>query len=400
MSSVQVLATIERVRILHFLPWLAGGGVEVAFRELIRALPAEQYEHRVACIETRGPRKNDFEAMNVPLTVLGGRASIHNVGALARLTALARAWKPHVIHAGVFEGQVFGTIAGRLARVPVVMTEENNCPVPPRERSRLTRFLLRSVLMQNDAVIAVAPAVGRYLVEKNGVPQRLVHVIPHGVRRPVRPPPAELAMERSRLGLPNGALVLGTVCRVFDFHKKVSDLIQTLSILRDRLPELHLLVVGDGPDRAALTELSRSLGLESRVHWAGYQRDPACCFHLMDIFALVSAFEGFGIVFIEAAFCELPCIGTSVGGIVDAVEDGVTGLLVSPGNIEQLSAAVVRLADSRELRHEMGRAGRLRAERIHSVERYADGFHRLFVEALAARGIRVKQRHVDTAVAP
>src|SRR4051812_9450316 len=70
------------IRVLHFLPWLAGGGVETALRELIRGLGSDAYVHHVACFEAQGPRRKDFEALNVPITVLGGKGSVRNVRAL------------------------------------------------------------------------------------------------------------------------------------------------------------------------------------------------------------------------------------------------------------------------------------------------------------------------------
>lgn len=376
----------RRIRVLHFLPWLAGGGVEVGCRELIRSLPASRYEQRVVCIETRGQRRADFEAL-VPVTVLGGKANVKNVAGLAKLVRELRTWKPHVIHASVFEGQVFGTLAGLIARVPVVVTEEATCPAPPRGRSLPTRILLRQLLLRNDAVVAIAPSVKRYLVEQNGLPDSLVRIIPYGVREPRRPSEAELEKERAALGIPHDVVLLGTVCRLYDKHKRVSDLLRALAALRESCPKLHLLIVGDGPDRQFLEDLARELGVQERVHWAGYRLDPAPCFYLMDIFALTSALEGFGIVFAEAAWCGLPCIGSAVGGIVDALENGVTGLHVPALDVPSIAGAVQKLAADPALRRRMGDAGRVRAATRHGVEGYGVAFDAVFREALARQGL-------------
>lgn len=383
----KVVTKLDRVRIVHFLPWLAGGGAEIGCRELIRGLPADRYEQRLVCIETRGQRRADFEALSVPVTVLGGKANVRNVSGLARLVALLRAWKPHVLHASVFEGQVLGTLAGLIARVPVIVTEEATCPAPPRGRSLTTRVLLKQLLLQNDAVVAIAPSVKRYLVEQNGLPDRLVQVIPYGVREPRRPSASELASERTALGIPDDVVLVGTVCRLYDKHKRVSDLIRALATVRATTPQVHLLIVGDGPDRQALEALARELGVAEYVHWAGYRLDPATCFYLMDIFALTSALEGFGIVFAEAAWCGLPCIGSKVGGIVDAIEDGVTGVLVPPLEVSAIAKAMTRLAADRDLRRRMGEAGRERAGRRHAVSAYGSAFDAVFHDALARHGL-------------
>lgn len=297
---------------------------------------------------------------------------------MVRLTRLARQCRPDVLHGCVFEGQVIGTIAGRAARVPVVISEETTCPAPPGDRSLATRLLLRQILLRDDAVVAISPAVGRYLVHTNHVPSRLVRVIHYGVQRPRHPAAEELASERASLGLPAGSVVIGTVCRLHDRHKRVSDLILAFSSLASELPELRLLIVGDGPDRSMLAGLATQCGVADRVHFAGYHADPAPYYHLMDIFALPSAFEGFGRVFVEAAWCGLPCIGTSVGGITDAIDHEVTGLLVPPSDPTTLAGALRRLVTDARRRRSMGEAGRRRAEHLHSVEGYARAFDTLF----------------------
>jgi len=378
---------VDRIRVVHFLPWLAGGGTEIGCRELARALPASRYEQRMVCFETRGQRRADFDALGIPVTVLGGKPNVRNMTGLAKLVGVLRAWRPHVLHASVFEGQVLGTLAAMLARVPVVVTEEATCPAPPRGRSRTTRLLLRQLLLRNDAVVAIAPSVRRYLIEQNGIPERLVETIPYGVREPRRPSEVELGVERAALGIPDGCLLLGTVCRLHDKHKRVSDLIRALAVVREAAPSAHLLIVGDGPDRQALETLTRELGVAERVHWAGYRADPAPCFYLMDIFALTSAVEGFGIVFTEAAWCGLPCIGSAVGGIVDAIEDGTTGVLVPACEVDAIARAMLQLARDPELRQRMGQAGRERAASRHAVEAYGATFDALFRGALARRGI-------------
>lgn len=387
MMGERTQTEVERIRVVHFLPWLAGGGTEVGCRELVRGLPASRYEQRVVCLEVRGNRRADFDALSVPVTVLGGRPSVRNMAGLAKLVRQLRLWKPHVLHASVFEGQVLGTLAGLLAGVPVIVTEEATCPAPPRDRSLTTRVLLRQILLHNDAVVAIAPSVKRYLVERNHLPDHLVHVIPYGVREPRRPTDEELARERAELGIPDDIVLLGTVARLHDGHKRVSDLIRALAVVRTAAPKLRLLIVGDGPDRQALECLARELGVADRVHWAGFRADPSSCFYLMDIFALTSALEGFGIVFAEAAWCGLPCIGSAVGGIVDAIEDGVTGVLVPPRDVDAIVGAVLKLAGDSESRRRMGAAGRARAASRHAVEAYGASFDALFRSALVRHGI-------------
>jgi glycosyltransferase involved in cell wall biosynthesis len=176
-------------------------------------------------------------------------------------------------------------------------------------------------------------------------------------------------------------VLFGTVCRLHDSHKRVSDLIRALP----QVPGAGLVVVGSGPDEASLQSLAAQLGISDRVRFLGYRRDTGVFFRLFDVFALTSAFEGFGIVFAEAGHVGLPSIGSRAGGIPDVVVDGETGLLVNSGDVDTIAAMMRRLAGDAELRSRFGAAAKKRAAAQFSVRQYVDAFRNLYAEVLSRR---------------
>lgn len=144
------------------------------------------------------------------------------------------------------------------------------------------------------------------------------------------------------------------------------------------------LIAGDGEERASLEQLVRDRGLGDRVVFLGEVSDAELPAHYAacDIFLLANRvekgdFEGFGIVFLEAAACGKPVVGGASGGVVEAVEHGRTGLLVDAAQVDEVVAALSRLADAPDLRREMGEAGRRRAVESFSWEAAAATVHRL-----------------------
>jgi colanic acid/amylovoran biosynthesis glycosyltransferase len=139
-------------------------------------------------------------------------------------------------------------------------------------------------------------------------------------------------------------------------------LLESLSRLvgSDRSP--HLRFIGGGPDEGSLRDAARRLGIESHVTFEGpVNHDRVVEFYRRaDIFCLPSFAEGLPVALMEAMAMELPCVSTRITGIPELVEDGVTGLLVSASNVEQLADALRRLIDDDELRRRLGRAGRER----------------------------------------
>jgi len=166
---------------------------------------------------------------------------------------------------------------------------------------------------------------------------------------------------RRDLGIAEDETVVAVVARL-EPVKGVEYFIRAAAELRKRGPDrkLRYLVVGDGSLSAGLVNLAGDLGLKGSVLFAGFQRDVYRYLSAADIYVQPSLNEGMGRTALEAQYMRLPVVASRVCGLPDAVEDGVTGLLVPPGNPAALAAAVERLIKDEALRRRMGEAGRLR----------------------------------------
>ncbi|MGI9598347.1 MAG: glycosyltransferase [Acidimicrobiales bacterium] len=143
-------------------------------------------------------------------------------------------------------------------------------------------------------------------------------------------------------------------------QKGLAILFESMQQLADDAPDLHLTIIGDGPDRAALEQRAADQGLAERVEFLGSksQAEVAALLPEADIFVLPSYAEGVPVVVMEALATGIPVVATFVGGMAELVEDGVTGFLVRPGDPSQLADRIGRLVGDRALRERMGTAGR------------------------------------------
>jgi glycosyltransferase involved in cell wall biosynthesis len=210
----------------------------------------------------------------------------------------------------------------------------------------LRRARTRLLLRRTAAVVVLWPEAGASVRRLHGVPAERIHVIPNGRPAELYPVPdaAARAAARHDLGLPAEAPVIAVI-GALGREKRVGDAVRAVALM----PDIHLLVVGDGPERAAL-EQQAAREAPGRVRFAGVLPEPAPALAAADVVALTSATEGMPGVLIEAGLAGVASVATDVGGVAQIVVDGETGLLVPTGDVPALAAALTgALADRSHL---------------------------------------------------
>ena len=262
----------------------------------------------------------------------------------------------------------------QLAGPPARLAQRLGMPVSVLVYGRevTTRDTLPDEMLQADQVIALTRWLKKEL-RRRGLPAGTVDA----VHAAVHAPPAHAGGTGLHLGLGPGPVVLA-VGRLVP-RKGQDQLIQAFPSVLEQHPDARLLLVGQGSDRDRLEALVANQGLGDSIVLAGFLEpgDLEAAYLLADIFALPCReedggdTEGFGLVFLEAGVRGLPVIGGRTAGVVEAITDGETGLLVDPGDVSQLSSAICRLLSDRTLASEMGEAGAARVRRRYLPAHYA-----------------------------
>jgi len=365
------------VAVLYIITELNTGGAQMALWRLLARLDRLRFSPTVACLY------NGDKAVAQAIRALGievwDARMCHkgDVAALWRLYRRIYRLRPTILHASLFHANLPGRILGRLAGVPVVICSERTMAMESQWRYRLNRWTIGLV----DRVTVVSVLVRDFCIAHIGLPPRKLVLIPNGVELP-RAPLASRQEVRIEVGLPLDAPVAGAVSRL-DPVKGVRFLIQALT----RLGGVHLAIAGDGPERAALEALAERLGVAGRVHWLGQRGDVQRLLLAFDLFVQPSLHEGLPNTVLEAMAAGLPVVATGVGGTPEAVVDGVTGLLVRPGDPEPLARAISRLLDDPAARQTMGQAGRERVVQHFTVERMVAQTETLYEQLLVGKGI-------------
>jgi glycosyltransferase involved in cell wall biosynthesis len=289
--------------------------------------------------------------------------------AVLALSGLLREFRPEVAQLHDPHAISAGLAAGKLGRsCPAVATRRVDFAL----RGRLSLMKYRGCAR----VIAVSSAIADVL-QRDGLPVDRVRVVHEGV--PDRPPVPGGEAALRELGVPPGAPVIGCVAALVE-HKDPLNLVEAAALLRPRAPQARVLLIGDGELRGAVEARVRERGLSDYLLLPGFRSDLDRLLPALSIFCLSSRMEGLGTSLLDAMAFARPIVATAAGGIPDAVEHGLTGLLVPPADPAALAAALAELIEDAARRDQLGRAGRARFEAHFSDARMVEETLRVLSE--------------------
>jgi glycosyltransferase involved in cell wall biosynthesis len=342
---------------------LAIGGAQRVAAGQAAGLAAGGFDVHVASLESvvRGALLDECRAAGVRVHPLRA-AREPQAWAVARLQGLLTRLRPALVHTHLARAGVTGRTCARIARVPRVVSTLHNLSDWEERAGEPWRALDRRTLRWCDAIVAASEAIRRAVEWRDPVLAARTCVIRNGVDVGVFAvrDADQRATDRASFGLDPHHFVIGAVCRL-EPRKGIDTLLGAFSSVIAKRPESRLLIVGDGPERAALEAAVGAGRLESVVRFTGERRDVAGCLAAMDVFAAPSRTEGLGLALIEAMASGLPVLGSRVGGIPEVLGDGRCGWLLPADDVRAWSDALVRIAGGPELRLAMGAAARHRA---------------------------------------
>jgi L-malate glycosyltransferase len=252
-------------------------------------------------------------------------------------------------------------LATRGRRLPFVTTlHGTDITLVGLDRSYLR--ITRHAIQESDGVTSISNYLKEVTIADFGV-DRPIEVISNFVNCDLYAPVTddeERTRARAHLAKPDEALLM----HLSNFRpvKRVVDVVKIFASIAREMPA-QLVLIGDGPDRSAAEWLAHDLGINTRVHFLGKQEHVNELLPLADLMLMPSQMESFGLAALEAMACKVPSIATRVGGVPELVEDGVTGLLFSPGDVDAMARAALQLLGDRERLNTMRDAARRAAQK-------------------------------------
>ncbi|MEM5291673.1 glycosyltransferase family 4 protein, partial [Paraburkholderia sabiae] len=372
------------------------GGAELSLLEIVKALKARV---QVVLFDD-GPFRVALHREGVAVDVLdpgairevrkqGGTPplakAVKGVASLVRAT-VARARDSDVIYANTQRAMVIGAIAGRLARRPVVW-HLRDIVSPEHFGGKQLAIIKWCAKLGLAHVIANSAASARAFSDLTQFGDKRIDVVFNGISsapfNALRDVPQSVL--RARLNLPQDAFLVGSFSRLAQW--KGQHVLLEAMVLN---PHMHAVLVGAalfGEDayEAKLHEFVATHGLEERVHFLGFQDDVAACMCAVDVVAHTSITpEPFGRVIVEGMLAQRPVVASRAGGVTEIIDDGVNGVMCTPGDAHALADTLAELRSDQALRDRLVARGYQTAVRKFGTQTYVEGVERILANVAGA----------------
>jgi glycosyltransferase involved in cell wall biosynthesis len=343
----------HRIRVAFCLDSFALGGTELNALRTAEALDPGRIELRVFHLQARGPLRPRYERLGVTMThiPIPNLYSLKTARQGARFARQLRQDKIDVVHSHDIYCNIFAVPWARsLSRCRVVASRRWGLVAADPRLATINRLSCKLA----HRIVANSSAITQLLVREEGLSRQKIVEVPNFLSESA----FETASDRERIaqrrawGLPDGAFAIGIVASLSPI-KNHTLLLHAMTRLDEHF---HLIVIGDGPSRAKLIAQAQSLGVGSRVHFTGEIVSAHNLHQYFDVSVLCSLSEGFPNSLIEAMAAGRPVVATPVGGIVDAITDDITGILVPTDDPTPTVTALRTLEADESLRARLGQA--------------------------------------------
>lgn len=346
----------DTLKIAYFIDRLIRGGTELQLVEQINRLAAKGIQQELFCLY----KSPEHEKMGVkcPVHVLG-ISKLLSPNCFGKLPFLRRYLKRNsfnIVQTYFFDSTVVGVVAGKLAQGPKIFSCRRDLGFWYTPRLLLC---LKFINKMTDRILVNSNAVKESVVKKELANPEKISVIPNGIDiHAFEYSAEERRKNRAKLGIDSGQICVGMITNMSRKVKRVDLFVDAAAYVLNQSKDFHFLVLGDGRYLKELIARARSLGIEKNVSFLGRDVSKHKVLPAMDIGVLTSDSEGFSNAVMEYMAVGLPVIATAVGGNLDLVEDGGTGLLTIPDNPRELGERTLLLGKDRLKRMQFGEKGK------------------------------------------
>lgn len=355
------------------------GGAEKVIYNLIRGMEDKEIKTSILCLEKQiGPFGKSLVNQGYKISNLERQPGF-DTQLIIDIHNYIKQNKIDILHCHQYTPYVYGVLGALFTGCKVIFTEHGRFYPDIRKQKRvIINPLLNKI---THKITAISNATKNALVQYENFPEKDIEVVYNGIEINDDAIAIDKEEFKRSLNLPQDSMVLGTVARL-DPIKNHLMMIKGLKEILIKCPNTYLVIVGDGPERERLGELTESLGMKSHVIFTGFREDTAQFYSIFDIFLLTSFSEGTAMTLLESMAAGLPSIVTDVGGNPEITENNKTGFVIKSDDVNEYVDKACLLLGNESLRRSYGEAGKIRFSIMFTLKAMVDSYERIYREIL------------------
>jgi len=335
-----------KIRLMIITHDLAIGGLQRVVVQICKNINRDMFEVNVLCLREKGEFAEEIEKMGIKIFLLPREENSKNYLAFVQVAQILRKEKIDLIHTHNIEPFVDGTLGAILAGGRTLIHTDHARNFPDKWKYMFHEWLVSHFAYK---IVGVSEHTSENLVKYEKISRKKIITIPNGVDGKELDIPIDRIKKKKSLGLGNAGFIIGVGVRLTE-QKGLKYLIKAMQKVVNELPDIRLLIAGDGPLKDRLQKLAVDLGVDENVIFLGARLDIPELLQVFDLYVLPSVWEGLPMVLLEALAAGCPVIATEVGGTATAIKHGVNGSLVPPESPQALSDEIIRLLKNKDQR--------------------------------------------------
>ncbi len=369
---------MDKINIVFILGALEIGGTERQFLETIRRLDRDRFRLHVLALPCYGKLREEIEKLAIPFTCLNfsGIAGKYRVESYCQLWRLFRDMvrffrreQPHITQSYLFWANIYGSLAAKIAGVPVIATGRREIPdndlqsLHYRWLQNLSNYCASTIIANSQG------AKSQCLTQEKYVNDRKIHVIYNGIEPNSYTFHEKNDRKKREFHIPEDCHVIGIIARLRRY-KGLRDFLAAADLVAQTHPKTTFLIIGrdDEGIQTELEMLAKDLHICDSVMFMGERDDIPQLLPMLDVQVSASWTESASNAILEGMAAGIPLVATDVGGTAELVIHEQTGLLVPPRNPERLASGILRLLEDQKLRRQLGHNARQRAATMFPME--------------------------------
>jgi glycosyltransferase involved in cell wall biosynthesis len=376
----------HRITLMYLISSLDYGGAEQQLLELLKGIDKTRFRPLLVSLYPGGPLEPQAKLIPGVEIISVNRKGKYDFWVLIRILSLLRQKHVDIIQPFLTPATFFGLLPALINHTPVkIVTERSGTGLATRFGHKIYQKLEDSLTRYADWVVPNSEEGKRYLV-KRGIDPTRIKIIYNGLNLDyLTPDQTKVTRIREQLKLPSNGKVVGIAARL-SFEKDHATFLQGAKIIHQALPQTRFAILGDGPLRSSLENMSRELDIETFVTFFGHQHDIASYTSCFDVACLCSNItEGCPMAVLEAMVLKKPVVATNVGGTREVVENGKTGLIIPTQNPKALADSVLQCLRQPDLARELGESARKFVLKRFNFARFISDYEQLYEQTMRAK---------------